>query len=41
VSALTSATGGLGHKDFAEVIKYAEFRKARLAMEGAKTKRKR
>ena len=36
VSALTSATGGLGDKDFEEVIKYAEFRKARLAMEGAK-----
>jgi hypothetical protein len=30
VSALTSATGGLGDKDFEEVIKYAEFRKARL-----------
>ena len=41
VSALASATGGLGDNDFAEVIKYAEFRKARLAMEGAKTKRKR
>jgi transcriptional regulator with XRE-family HTH domain len=36
VSALTSATGGLGDKDFEEVIKYAEFRKARLALEGAK-----
>jgi transcriptional regulator with XRE-family HTH domain len=36
VSALTSATGGLNDRDFEEVIRYAEFRKARLAMEGAK-----
>jgi transcriptional regulator with XRE-family HTH domain len=36
VSALTSATGGLNDKDFEEVIKYAEFRKARLAMQNAK-----
>src|ERR1700680_3657709 len=33
VSALTSATGGLDDKDFEEVIRYAEFRKARRAME--------
>jgi transcriptional regulator with XRE-family HTH domain len=36
VTALTSATGGLGHKDFEEVIRYAEYRKARLALERAK-----
>ena len=40
VSALASATGGLGDKDFEEVIRYAEFRKARLALEGAKKKAK-
>lgn len=33
VSALTSATGGLDKDDFEEVIKYAEFRKARKALE--------
>jgi transcriptional regulator with XRE-family HTH domain len=36
VAALTSATGGLNEKDFEEVVKYAEFRKARRALEGAK-----
>jgi transcriptional regulator with XRE-family HTH domain len=36
ISALTSATGGLGKQDFDEVIRYAEFRKARQAMERAK-----
>lgn len=36
VSALTSATGGLDDGDFEEVIRYAEFRKARRALEGAK-----
>jgi len=36
VTALTSATGGLGDKDFQEVLRYAEFRKARRALEGAK-----
>jgi transcriptional regulator with XRE-family HTH domain len=36
VSALTSATGGLNDKDFEEVIKYAEFRRARLALQNSK-----
>jgi transcriptional regulator with XRE-family HTH domain len=36
ISALTSATGGLEGSDFDEVIRYAEFRKARRALEGAK-----
>src|SRR5229473_5052786 len=36
ISALTSATGGLDKEDFEEVIRYAEFRKARLALEKAK-----
>ena len=40
VSALTSATGGLEDKDFEEVIRYAEFRKARRAMENAKRSKK-
>lgn len=39
VSALTSALGGLDKKDFDEVIRYAEFRKARLIMETAKRKK--
>lgn len=39
VQALTSATGGLGDKDFEEVIRYAEYRKARLALENAKRPR--
>ena len=33
VAALTSAIGGLSKKDFDEVLRYAEFRKARRAME--------
>ena len=40
VQALTSATGGLGEKDFEEVIRYAEYRKARLALENAKPKKR-
>ena len=39
VAALTSATGGLNDKDFQEVIRYAEFRKARRALEGSKRPR--
>jgi transcriptional regulator with XRE-family HTH domain len=39
VAALTSATGGLNEKDFQEVVRYAEFRKARRALEGAKRPR--
>src|SRR5258706_13170414 len=39
ISALTSATGGLDKKDFEEVIRYAEFRRARSAMESAKRKK--
>lgn len=39
VAALTSATGGLNEKDFDEVLRYAEFRKARRALEGAKRTR--
>ena len=35
-AALTSATGGLNKKDFEEVVRYAEFRKARRALEDAK-----
>ncbi len=41
VAALTSAIGGLSKTDFDEVIKYAEFRKARRALEAAKRKTKR
>jgi transcriptional regulator with XRE-family HTH domain len=40
IAALTSATGGLDKKDFEEVIRYAEFRKVRQAMELAKKSRK-
>lgn len=36
IAALTSATGGLDNDDFEEVIRYAEFRKARQALEKAK-----
>jgi len=36
IATLTSATGGLSKTDFEEVIRYAEFRKARSAMKGAK-----
>ena len=39
VVALTSATGGLNDKDFQEVVRYAEFRKAHRALEGAKRPR--
>ena len=39
VTALTSATGGLDDSDFDEVIRYAEFRKARRALENAKRKK--
>jgi transcriptional regulator with XRE-family HTH domain len=39
VSALTSATGGLNQADFDEVVRYAEFRKARRALQGAKRAR--
>ena len=38
-AALTSATGGLNDKDFQEVVRYAEFRKARRALEGDKRPR--
>ena len=38
LAALTSATGGLDDEDFEEVIRYAEFRKARIQL--AKAKRK-
>lgn len=42
VAALTSATGGLNDKDFEEVVRYAEFRKARRALEeGKRTRAKR
>lgn len=40
VAALTSAIGGLSEDDLEEVIKYAEFRKARKALENAKSPRK-
>jgi len=36
ISALASATGGLGEQDFEEVIRFAEFRKARRALEKMK-----
>jgi hypothetical protein len=36
---LASATGGLDPHDFEEVIRYAEFRKARKALDGAKRAR--
>jgi len=39
VAALTSATGGLNDNDFQEVVRYAEFRKARRALEGTKRAR--
>jgi transcriptional regulator with XRE-family HTH domain len=39
ISALTSATGGLDKEDFEEVIKYAEFRKARRSLEAVKRPR--
>ncbi len=40
VAALTSATGGLTDSDFQEVLRYADFRKARRALERAKQSRK-
>ena len=40
-SMLASATGGLSKKDLEEVVRYAEFRKARRALEGAKRGRAR
>jgi transcriptional regulator with XRE-family HTH domain len=39
VEMLASATGGLDPHDFEEVIRYAEFRKARKALDGAKRAR--
>ncbi len=39
VMMLASATGGLDANDFEELVRYAEFRKARRAMEGAKRRR--
>lgn len=36
LSALTSATGGLSKADLEEVMRYAEFRKARRALENTK-----
>jgi transcriptional regulator with XRE-family HTH domain len=36
IAALTSATGGLDNEDFEEVVRYAEFRKARQALDKAK-----
>jgi transcriptional regulator with XRE-family HTH domain len=39
ISALTSATGSLDARDFEEVIRYAEFRKARRSLEDAKRTR--
>ena len=41
ISALTSATGGLDKTDFEEVIRYAEFRKARRALEETKVPKRR
>lgn len=40
VSALTSATAGLTKKDIDSVIEYAEFRKAKLALDLGKKKKK-
>ena len=40
-SMLASATGGLSKKDLEEVVRYAEFRKARRAIEGVKRTRSR
>lgn len=39
VKALTSATGGLNKQDFDEVLRYAEFRKARRVLEESKGRR--
>lgn len=40
VSALTSATSGLTKKDIDSVIEYAEFRRAKLALDAGKKKKK-
>jgi transcriptional regulator with XRE-family HTH domain len=40
VTALASAIGGLNDRDFEEIVRYAEFRKARNAMEKAKRSRR-
>lgn len=40
MAALTSATGGLSKKDFDEVIRYAEYRRVRQAMEETKKNKK-
>jgi transcriptional regulator with XRE-family HTH domain len=40
VTALASAIGGLNNKDFDEIVRYAEFRKARSAMEKAQGARR-
>lgn len=40
VAALTSATGGLDQDDLDEVIRYAEFRKARRVLDSVKTTKK-
>ena len=39
VNMLASATGGLTKSDFDEVVRYAEFRKARSALKGVKRAR--
>ena len=39
-AALTSAIGGLSKKDFDEVLRYAEFRKARRALDAVKRTRR-
>ena len=39
VNALTSAIGGLSDTDFEEVVRYAEFRKARSTLESQKRAR--
>jgi transcriptional regulator with XRE-family HTH domain len=39
IAALASATGGLADHDFEEVIRFAEFRKARRTLESAKRSR--
>ena len=40
VTALTSATGGLNDEDFDEVVRYAEFRKARSALKNANSRKR-
>lgn len=39
IAALTSATGGLNKKDFEEVVRFAEFCKARRVLDAAKRKK--